>query len=92
MNTEDKIKEYRAALQKVVDDSEIGCVPASHIARIKRMLAPEPKILYVNEYNDGFTVYENKDRAHSVTDFNRKRTAVPYIELTEEVKQKLNIK
>lgn len=65
----------------------------SEVYRIK----PEPKIIYVNEYgayNDAVSYVTEKDaRLGQVLSYGEPdRRAIPYIELTDEIKEKLNIK
>lgn len=92
--TEEKLKLYEQALQKVLDDSEIGCVPASHISYIKRLLTPLPQVIYVNEYKGGDCDcgYSTEEEAVINAGHYVVRTAVEYVELTSEIKSLLTTK
>lgn len=88
--TAGKIKAYEEALQKVLDDHEVGCIPKSHIDHIARLLKPKPRVIWVNEYIEHKDVLayltENEALNTEVPAYgDPTREAIPYIELTPEI-------
>ena len=104
MNTEEKIKVMQAfvegkTIERLRNGEWVGfdCEPSWDWYKYSYRIKPEPKIIYVNEDKGELMSchcgYNSKDIASGISVRNGpNRMAVEYIELTDEVKEKLNIK
>ena len=107
MKTEEKIKvmqafvdgkavQFRKAMHNLNSEWEDfdSCIePSWEWGSLDWRIKPQPKIIYVNEYSDGkHMAFDKKRAAHPTPALHSQlRSQIPYIELTEEIKQKLGV-
>lgn len=97
------IHEQIAVMQAFADGEEVQIDVGQHEwrddpdpewnwVRFNWRIKPQPKIIWVNEYRQGFSwnVHHTEERAIKCASKGIIRTA-PYIQLTDEIKEKLGL-